>query len=267
MCVFTSTKTPRGPPWNEGHRPKVRHETSVLEVPAQEQHEHSFTLVLLIRLLHVLCTWYAGIAHHRALQTSGRGWADSKAVHGMECSGARSLYWRSLSAGAAACSVLCCQYREVCSPTQPNAKQANELSTKNHGSCILVVYIAGDTLRHPPMGAGHMTVLQLRGPMAFRVLQWCHPMLASTKRTSCCTRIITLYGTRKWIQARAFPSPSELISHYSWRSTNYLTTFLWPESQDYHVKHSIIFYFESSAFIGSEYIPLHKFLCTLITAT
>ena len=61
-----------------------------------------FTQVLLIRLLHVLCTRYAGIAHHRALQTSGRGWADSKAVHGMECSGAHSLYWRSLSAGAAA---------------------------------------------------------------------------------------------------------------------------------------------------------------------
>ena len=60
------------------------------------------TLVLLIHLLHVLCTRYAGIAHHRVLQTSGRGWADSKAVHGMECSGARSLYWRSLSAGAAA---------------------------------------------------------------------------------------------------------------------------------------------------------------------
>ena len=42
VCVFTSTKSPRGPPWNEGHRPRVRHETSVLEVPAQEQHEHSF---------------------------------------------------------------------------------------------------------------------------------------------------------------------------------------------------------------------------------
>ena len=95
-------KSPSGPPWNEGHRPKVRHETSVFEVPVQEQHEHSFTLVLLIHLLHVLCTWYAGVAHRRALQTSGRGWADSKAVHGMECSGARSLYWRSLSAGAAA---------------------------------------------------------------------------------------------------------------------------------------------------------------------
>ena len=60
------------------------------------------TLVLLIHLLYVLCTRYAGIAHHRVLQTSGRGWADSKAVHGMECSGARSLYLRFLSVGAAA---------------------------------------------------------------------------------------------------------------------------------------------------------------------
>ena len=60
------------------------------------------TLVLLTHLLHVLCTQYTGIAHHQALQTSGRGWADSKAVHGMECSGARSLYRRSLSVGAAA---------------------------------------------------------------------------------------------------------------------------------------------------------------------
>ena len=55
------------------------------------------TLVLLIHLLQVLCTWYAGNAHHRALQTSGRGWADSKAVHGMECSRPHSLCWRSLS--------------------------------------------------------------------------------------------------------------------------------------------------------------------------
>ena len=71
-----------------------------------------------------------------------------------------------------------------------------------------MVYIAGDTLRHQPMGAGHMTVLHLRGPMGFRVLQWCHPMLACTKRASGCTQMITLYGAQKWIQARAFPSPS-----------------------------------------------------------
>ena len=42
-----------------------------------------------------------------------------------------------------------------------------------------------------------MTVLQLRGPMGFRVLQWCHPMLTRANRTSHCTRIITLYGARK----------------------------------------------------------------------
>ena len=51
-----------------------------------------------------------------------------------------------------------------------------------------------DTLHHQPMGAGHMTVLQLHGPMGLHVLQWCHPMLACVKRTSYCTQIITLYG-------------------------------------------------------------------------
>ena len=108
-----------------------------------------------------------------------RGWADSKAVHRMECSGARLLYWRSLSVGAAARSVSYCQYKEVCSPTRPNAKQANELSTTTDPrSCARAVYIAGDTLCHQPMGAGHMMVLQLCGPMAFHVLQWCRPMLA-----------------------------------------------------------------------------------------
>ena len=70
------------------------------------------------------------------------------------------------------------------------------------------IYIAGGTLRHQPMGAGHMTVLQLHGLMGFCVLQWCHPMLASATRASFCPRVTTLYGTRKWIQARAFPSPS-----------------------------------------------------------
>ena len=62
----------------------------------------------------------------------------------------------------------------------------------------LVLYIAGDAECHQlyiAMGAGHMTVLQLRGLMGFRVLQWCHPMLANTTRASCCTQIITLYGT------------------------------------------------------------------------
>ena len=92
------------------------------------------SLVLLIHLLQVLCTWYAGIAHHRVLQTSGRGW-------------------------------------EVCSPTRPSAnKPMNYQQRTNPRSYVRVVYIAGDTLRHQPMGADHMMVLQLRGPMAFHVL-------------------------------------------------------------------------------------------------
>ena len=77
----------------------------------------------------------------------------------------------------------------VCSPKRPN--------TKDPGLCALEAYITGDTLRHQPMGVGHVTVLQLHGPMGFRVLQWCHPMLACAKRASYCTQIITLYGAQK----------------------------------------------------------------------
>ena len=129
-------------------------------------------------LFHILYTRFMGIAHHRVLQTSRRGWADSKAVHGTECNGgAHALLEIPLSRGCCLkCTVLPVQ--EVCSPTQLNANQANELSTTTEPrSCAWAVYIAGDTLRHQPMGAGHMTVFQLRGPIACRVLQWGHPML------------------------------------------------------------------------------------------
>ena len=59
-------------------------------------------------LFHTLYTRYAGIAHHRALQTSGRGWAVSKAVHGMECGGgALTLLEIPLSRGCCLkCTVL-----------------------------------------------------------------------------------------------------------------------------------------------------------------
>ena len=78
--------------------------------------------------------------------------------------------------------------QRVCSPKWPN--------TKDPELCALEAYITGNTLHHQPMGAGHVTVLQLHGPMGLRVLQWCHPVLACA-RTSYCTRIITLYGARK----------------------------------------------------------------------
>ena len=70
----------------------------------------------------------------------------------------------------------------MCSPTRPNAnKPTNYQQRTDPRSCVRVVYIAGDTLRHQPMGADHMTVLELRGPMVFCVLQWCYPMPASIK--------------------------------------------------------------------------------------
>ena len=58
--------------------------------------------------LQVLYTRCSSNTYHRALQTSWRGWAVSKAVHSMECIGARLLYWRTLSVGAAClqCAVL-----------------------------------------------------------------------------------------------------------------------------------------------------------------
>ena len=93
--------------------------------------------------------------------------------------------------------------QRVCSPKRPKTKEPRVLC---HGG----IYIAGDTSRHQPMGAGHMTVLQLHGPIGFRVLQWCHPMLVQAKRTSYCTQMITLYGARKWIQARTGTFPENM---------------------------------------------------------
>ena len=63
---------------------------------------------------------------------------------------------------------------------------------RDPGLCALEAYIAGDTSHHQPMGVGHVTVLQLRGPMGLHVLQWCHPMWVRIKRASYCTQIITL---------------------------------------------------------------------------
>ena len=72
--------------------------------PSSRNNTNTFAVqVLLMHLFQTLYTRYAGIAHHRALQTSGRGWADSKAVHRMECNGGvHALLEVSLSVGAAA---------------------------------------------------------------------------------------------------------------------------------------------------------------------
>ena len=132
----------------------------------------------------------------RALQTSWRGWAVSKAVHSMECrGGAHALLEGYLSVGAAACDALHCQRWEVyyLKPVLTLKEPNNRLT--DPGSYAWVVFIVGDTLRHQPMVVSHMSVPQFRGPITYCVLQWCHPMLTGTqRRTSCSTRMITLYG-------------------------------------------------------------------------
>ena len=103
VYVLTSYQTLRVVPHGtKGTGPRFITRPAYLRSQFRNNTNTVSTLVLLIPLLHVLCTQYSGVAHHQALQTSGRGWADSKAVHGMECSGARLCYWRFLTAGAAA---------------------------------------------------------------------------------------------------------------------------------------------------------------------
>ena len=103
VYVLTSYQTLRVVPHGtKGTGPRFVTRPAYLRSQFRNNTNTVSTLVPLIHLLQVLCTRYVSVAHHRVLQTSGRGWADSKAVHGMECSGARSLYWRSLSVGAAA---------------------------------------------------------------------------------------------------------------------------------------------------------------------
>ena len=63
-------------------------------------------------------------------------------------------------------------------------KPTNYQQRTNRNPCVRVVYIAGDTLRHQPMGASHMTMLQLRGPIGSCVLPWWLFIAVDTVSTS-----------------------------------------------------------------------------------
>ena len=77
------------------------------------------------------------------------GWLQSSTQNGMKW-GVLTLLEISQSRGCyLKFAVL--HVQRVCSPKRPN--------TKDPGLCALEAYIAGDTLRHQPMGVGHMTVL------------------------------------------------------------------------------------------------------------
>ena len=147
------------------------------------QHPVSVSIIHLFKsTLQVLYIYIRRMSSEylRALQTSWRGWAVSTAVHSMECrGGAHALLEGYLSVGAAACDALYCQRWEVYYlKLVLTLKEPNNRLTP--GPYAWVLFITGDTLRHQPMGAGHMTVFQFRGPITYCVLQWCHPMLTGT---------------------------------------------------------------------------------------
>ena len=81
----------------------------------------SNTVPVLVSIIHLLRVHYKFFIHGAWVacisgrsQTSWRGWADSKAVHSMECrGGALALLEGYLSVGAAACDALYCQRWEV----------------------------------------------------------------------------------------------------------------------------------------------------------
>ena len=141
FCFAPSIKLSQVVPlaWNKrgtGSRLVTRPGVFEILVTAPELTEHSFSVgftnAFITSLLQVLYTWRSGSAYHRALQTSWRGWADSKAVHSMECrGGVLALLEDSLSVGAAACSTLYCQHWEVYYQTSnyPTKNQNNRLTS------------------------------------------------------------------------------------------------------------------------------------------
>ena len=93
--------------------------SGVFEIPVAERLEHSSSVSFNNTFIQEYITSPLYIRrmsseYLRALQTSWRGWADSKAVHSMECrGGAHALLESYLSVGAAACDALYCQRWEV----------------------------------------------------------------------------------------------------------------------------------------------------------
>ena len=102
-----------------GHRLQARHKIRCLRDPGRgktrTQCPVSVSIIHLFKsTLQVLYIRRISSEYLRALQTSWRGWADSKAVHSMECrGGAHALLEGYLSVGAAACDALYCQCWEV----------------------------------------------------------------------------------------------------------------------------------------------------------
>ena len=145
----------------------------------------SYTVSVLVSLMHLLQVRYRFFIHGaRVARITGHSRPPGEVgltprqytVWNVE-GRARSTGGLSLSRGCC----LQCTVLPVLGGVLPNLELSHkEPKQQTPQPCAWVVYIAGDTLHHQPMAAGHMTVLQFCGPMAFRVLQWYRPMLART---------------------------------------------------------------------------------------
>ena len=200
------------PHGTKGTSPMVRHETSVFEIPKREQHNicSRFTnTVYYIPFMYTVCGYRtspgapdlrAGVGLTPRQYTEWNVAGRARSIGDPSQQGLLPEVYRTASTG------WCAHLHD-----RVLNKPMNSQPRTDPRSCARVVYIAGDTLRHQPMGAGHMTapvtwayqspcptpvlyiagdtlcyqpmgaghmtVLQLHGLMGFHVLQWCHPML------------------------------------------------------------------------------------------
>ena len=145
VCTFFLKTLPSGLPLRvtvqAGHQLQARHKIRCRRDPGcgktRTQYPVSVSIIHLFKsTLQVLYIRRMSSEYLRALQTSWRGWADSKAVHSMECrGGTHALLESYLSVGAAACDALYCQRWEVyylklvLTLKEPN----NRLSDPMHG--------------------------------------------------------------------------------------------------------------------------------------
>ena len=254
LCI-TVTKSPSGPPWNKRAPALGSSRDQCARGPSYAGTTPTWFYFSSSNIF-ITCSLYTVRRHCTSpgapdLRTR-LGWLQGSTRNGMKW-GTLTLLEISHSRG--------CYLKFAVLLMQKGVLTKTTEDQKNPGSCALVVYIAGDTLRHQPMGAGHMTVLQLRGPMGFRVLQWCHPMWDKL-----------LYPDHHliWCVESGFrPTHFPPLLSRSPTIVGGLQIILQPFCglNPKLIILNTMSYSESYIFMGSEYTSLCKAFCTFITVT
>ena len=186
FCTFYQT-LPSGPPCSEQQgalAPSSSQDPVSLRSRSRNDSNTVSVLLSLMHLLQVHNRFF--ICGARVTRITGRSRPPGRVGLTPRQYTAWNVWGRARATGGLSLSRGCCLQCAVLlvlGGVLPNLKlelSHKEPKQQTPWSCARVVYIAGDTLRHQPMGASHMTVLQFRGPITFCVLQWCHPMLTRT---------------------------------------------------------------------------------------